>query len=279
MHWTAPSPPPSPTTGSLPTLASRRPQHLSCAHRARGGSRGGCQDKLANDVEHNRRHNSTLNKCYDMVSAVAIGQVGKGDKADKLSKWELNEGTVVEIFELEGDEISGGDALMEVKVLPPTTKSFLTGKGKEGWLQAVELRPLDCLWQYRGAHRAVFGLKGRGRQRDGPFNHQTGMAGCKLSGAPTMTRSMSEVPSLPHASGGNGERAPFPASLKVIGYHARRARGKHARMAPSMASRARARLTSTLTTPSGFHGRLTAAIGAVRRPASIDPYVVWPSGS
>ena len=37
-------------------------------------------DKLANDVEHNRRHNSWLNKCYDMVSAVAIGQVGKGDK-------------------------------------------------------------------------------------------------------------------------------------------------------------------------------------------------------
>ena len=64
-----------------------------------------------------------------MVSAVAIGQVGKGDKADKLSTWELNEGTVVDIFELEGDEISGGDALMEVKVPSPTTKSFLTGKG------------------------------------------------------------------------------------------------------------------------------------------------------
>ena len=51
-----------------------------------------------------------------MVSAVAIGQVCKGDKADKLSTWELNEGTVVDIFELEGDssthitpaEISGG---------------------------------------------------------------------------------------------------------------------------------------------------------------------------
>ena len=33
-----------------------------------------------------------------MVSAVAIGQVGKGDKADKLSTWELNEGTVVDII-------------------------------------------------------------------------------------------------------------------------------------------------------------------------------------
>ena len=33
----------------------------------------------------------TPHKCYDMVSAVAIGQVGKGDKADKLSTWELNE--------------------------------------------------------------------------------------------------------------------------------------------------------------------------------------------
>ena len=70
-------------------LQRRGGLNISVAHTAAacaGGSRGGCRwDKLANDVEHNRRHNSTLNKSYDMVSAVAIGQVGKGDKADKLS--------------------------------------------------------------------------------------------------------------------------------------------------------------------------------------------------
>ena len=133
-------------------------------------------DKLANDVEHNRRHNSTLNKSYDMVSAVAIGQVGKGDKADKLSTWELNEGTVVDIFELEGDEISGGDALMEVKVPSPTTKSFLTGKGtKKGGCKPSSCGHWIAFGNTEERYRVkVFGLKGRGRQRDGPFNHQTG---------------------------------------------------------------------------------------------------------
>ena len=133
-------------------------------------------DKLANDVEHNRRHNSTLNKSYDMVSAVAIGQVGKGDKADKLSTWELNEGTVVDIFELEGDEISGGDALMEVKVPSPTTKTFLTGKGtKKGGGKPSSCGHWVAFGNTEERYRVkVFGLKGRGRQRDGPFNHQTG---------------------------------------------------------------------------------------------------------
>ena len=50
-------------------------------------------DELSNDVEHNRRHNSTLNKTYDMISAVAVGQVGKGDKNDVDATAALNSGT------------------------------------------------------------------------------------------------------------------------------------------------------------------------------------------
>ena len=133
-------------------------------------------DSFANNVEHNRRHNRTLNKTYDMVSAVAVGQVGKGDKADEDATAALNAGTVVDIFELEGDEATGGDSLHEVKVPSPTTKTRKAGKGsaRNGG------NPESCGHQVAFGNteefyrREVFGLKGRGRARDGPFDHKTG---------------------------------------------------------------------------------------------------------
>ena len=38
---------------------------------------------MPNEADHNRRHTSVLNNAYDAVTAVAIGQVVKGDKTDR----------------------------------------------------------------------------------------------------------------------------------------------------------------------------------------------------
>ena len=65
---------------------------------------------------------------------------------------------------------------MEVKVSSPTTKSFLTGKGtKKGGGKPSSCGHWVAFGNTEERYRVkVFGLKGRGRQRDGPFNHQTG---------------------------------------------------------------------------------------------------------
>ena len=64
-----------------------------------------------------------LNNAYDAVTAVAIGQVVKGDKTDRDKMAALNEGTVSDLVELEGDEESSSDVHVEVKVPSPLTKS------------------------------------------------------------------------------------------------------------------------------------------------------------
>ena len=71
-------------------------------------ARGEVVDRLgdgeANSADHNRRHSGVLNKTYDMMLAVAIGQVVKGDKEDRDRMAARNEGTVTDLLELEGDE-------------------------------------------------------------------------------------------------------------------------------------------------------------------------------
>ena len=168
--------------------------------------------------------------CEDMVSAVAVGQVGKGDKADEDATAALNAGTVVDIFELEGDEATGGDSLLEVKVPSPTTKTRKAGKGsaKNGG------NPESCGHQVAFGNteefyrREVFGLKGRGRARDGPFNHKTGRGWVKAHKGTyhdALHVKKSRVSLMLVETTG----AISPRSLTVIGYHARRARGKHGR--------------------------------------------------
>ena len=75
-------------------------------------------DKLANEVEHNKRHNAVMQATFKMVSAVAltVGSVILSDKSDFEKTVELNgpaggsKGCAVDVAELEGDE-SGGDWL------------------------------------------------------------------------------------------------------------------------------------------------------------------------
>ena len=52
-------------------------------------------DRWSNEADHNRRHNSVLNKAYDAVTVVAIGQVVKGDETDRDKMAAFNEGTAV----------------------------------------------------------------------------------------------------------------------------------------------------------------------------------------
>ena len=88
-------------------------------------------DRLANKTDHNKRHNGVLNKAYDMISAVAIGQVAKGDKSDRDAMARLNSGTVTDIVEYDGDDDTGADAHTEVKVPSPFTSAHRAGKGTE----------------------------------------------------------------------------------------------------------------------------------------------------
>ena len=84
-------------------------------------------DSLANGGEYNRQHNSVNNRAYDMVSAVAIGQVIKGDKANPSLTADLNEDHVTDLAEIGGDDLTGGDVLIETKVPGPLVKTHKAG--------------------------------------------------------------------------------------------------------------------------------------------------------
>ena len=66
-----------------------------------------------------------------MVSAVAIGQIILGDKEDKRKTDILNTGCAVDLAELEGGDLTGGDVSYEFKVPLPTVKTFSAGKGSK----------------------------------------------------------------------------------------------------------------------------------------------------
>ena len=62
------------------------------------------------------------------VAAVAVGACVLGDKEDPEKTALLNEGHVVDLAELEGDDERGGDCLYEIKVPSPTIASYSAGR-------------------------------------------------------------------------------------------------------------------------------------------------------
>ena len=86
-------------------------------------------DGLANAGEYSRRHNACLRAIRDMIAAVAIGQVVLGDKEDAARTAFLNEGHVVDIAEIGGDEDTGADVLYEVKCKSALKQHFSCGHG------------------------------------------------------------------------------------------------------------------------------------------------------
>eukprot|EP00966_Prymnesium_polylepis_P231491 5355928-Prymnesium_polylepis.1 len=123
---------------------------------------------------------ASQNKAYDMVAAVALGQVVKGDKTDRDMMARLNEGTVSDLVELEGNEETGANAHTEVKEPSPFSKSaFRLGEGtvKDGGTYAS----VGHLYAHGNTDEryrlGILGVTRKGRKRDGPFNHTTGR-GC-----------------------------------------------------------------------------------------------------
>ena len=112
-----------------------------------------------------------------MLLAVAVGQVVKGDKADKSQMAELNEGTITDLCELEGDEDTGADCHVEVKVPSPCSASaYKVGLGtKAGGGCYASVGHLYALGNTEERYRnGILGVKQKGRKCEGPFNHATG---------------------------------------------------------------------------------------------------------
>ena len=200
------------------------------AAEARGEAVDRLGDDLANTADHNRRHNGTLNKAYNMVAAVAVGQVGKGDKEDKSKTDFLNTGTVVDLYELEGDEETGADNLIEVKVPSPMGKSSHqkgVGSKKNGGTYAS----VGHRYAFGNTHERyrmlILGTRRRGRKRDGPLNHKTGRGWVRYrTGAyeDGMQKGARVTVLLTESTGA----VSFDA-LKYVAYLSRRARGRKSR--------------------------------------------------
>ena len=108
---------------------------------------------------------------------MAVGQVVKGDKADKSQMAELNEGTITDLCELEGDEYAGADCHVEVKVPSPCSASaYKVGLGtKAGGGCYASVGHLYALGNTEERYRnGILGVKQKGHKCEGPFNHATG---------------------------------------------------------------------------------------------------------
>ena len=187
-------------------------------------------DDLSNGGEYNRRHHAVLRKGYQMISAVSVGSVVLGDKEDLEKTNMLNTGYAVDIAELEGDDATGGDALYEVKVPSPLTKSQVKGcGGRDGSGQPASVGHLFAFGNTEERYRLkILGCRRRGRKRDGPLNHHTGKGYvAEVRGdyydALFVKRSR-VIPFIVEATGGI-----TPHALAHVTYLARRARGKTAR--------------------------------------------------
>ena len=176
-------------------------------------------------TDHTRRHNGANNKVYDMVSAVAIGQVIKGDKESREEMWDLNNTTISDVVELEGD-----DAHAETKVASPFAKTpYSLGKGtrKHGGC-AASVGHLYAGGNTEERYRVtILGVRQRGRKCDGPFDHSTGKGWvkAKVGSYDDPLQQGARVNTMIVESTG----ALTPRSVAFVGKMARRTRGKRAR--------------------------------------------------
>jgi hypothetical protein len=183
----------------------------------------------ANDGEHRRRHDGTLNKAYDMVVAVAIGQVVKGDKENKERMAQLNEGTITDLCEVEGDEETGADVHFEVKVVSPCTQKGSAGRGSRA--EGGKPESVGHLYAFGNTEErlrvGILGIRGMGRKKHGPLNHYTGRGWVQAQPGKyrhALAQGARVCPLITETTG-----AVSPRSLVYVAHLARRARGKHGR--------------------------------------------------
>ena len=186
-------------------------------------------DDLSNAGEHNRRHHAVVRKAQQMVTAVAVGQVVLGDKEDKAKTDMLNEGCVVDLAELEGDDATGGDCLYEVKVPSAMTKSFSAGKGsKKKGGKPASVGHLHAFGNTEEFYRRdILGCRRRGRRGEHAFVHKTGKGYVEAHVGTyhdaLFAKKTRVVPLIVETTGGIA-----PHALAHIGHLARRAKGRAA---------------------------------------------------
>jgi hypothetical protein len=134
-------------------------------------------DDASNNANHNRRHNACLTAWYNAISAVATTQTVLGDKAHGARTKQFNDfndGHVVDIAEI-GSGDSGEDTCVECKVFSSLTKSGGAGRGGvNGGTTAAVGHTYGFGNTEEPCRVANLGCKPRGRQSDGPFDHNTG---------------------------------------------------------------------------------------------------------
>jgi hypothetical protein len=131
---------------------------------------------LANAGEYNNRHNAVLRASQAMVMASAVGPCVLGDKDDVAKTAMLNEDHAVDLAELGGDELTGGDMLYEIKVPSPTIASYSAGHGSadNGGAPASVGHLYGFGSTEEKYHLMIYGTNERGRRQDGPLKHATG---------------------------------------------------------------------------------------------------------
>ena len=165
-------------------------------------------DDLANAGEYTRRHNACLRAIRDMVAAVAIGQLVLGDKEDAARTAFLNEGHVVDLAEIGGDDDTGADMLYEVKCKSALCKKFSCGYGSASHGGA----PASVGWKVgfgsteEEERVRILGCQERGLPRQGPMDHASGkgwVAAKKGAYHDALTKKRSRVvPAVVESTGG-----------------------------------------------------------------------------
>ena len=113
----------------LAALQRRCGLHISAAEtvqdalEAAGNEVDRLGDGPANAGEYNRRHNAVLRAFAAAIRAVAVGDLVFGDKEQPSLTAHLNTGHVVDIAELGGNLVTGGDVLTEIKSINQSIKS------------------------------------------------------------------------------------------------------------------------------------------------------------
>jgi glycerol-3-phosphate dehydrogenase (NAD+) len=131
---------------------------------------------LVNAGEYNRRHHGVVRAAYSMVSAVAVGKVVLGDKEKPELTDHINEGYVVDLAEVAGNELTGADVSYEAKVVSSLTKTRSVGRGtrKYGGCPASAGHVFAFGNTEEALRVRILGCRKRGRAGGDPFDHSTG---------------------------------------------------------------------------------------------------------
>ena len=134
-------------------------------------------DGLTNAGEYNRRHNAVLRATHKAVAAVAVGACVLGDKEDIAKTAMLNADHAVDLAELGGDDANGSaDMLYEIKVPSALVATYCAGNGsRENGGAPASVGHLYGFGSTQEKYeQQCDGCRERGRQRDGPLDHDTG---------------------------------------------------------------------------------------------------------